>query len=97
LDTDAPLFADHAFNDARGAGSEALGFESEDTGWEDAAPFDAAMLVSSQQLEAFVAVATLRHLDPGRRYRWRVRAIAADGSTLALSESGFVRMAPASE
>lgn len=97
LDTAAPLFSDRAFNDARGVGSESLGFESADTGWEDDAPFDAAMLVSSRQLEALVSAATLRHLEPGRRYRWRVRAIAADGSTLGLSESRLVQTAPASE
>ena len=89
-----PLFTERGqvFRDTRSPGGEGLPYErafaTETLAGEisEAEAFHVAgMLLPAERLESELSAVALRHVEMGHRYLWRVRALAADGSTIGLS------------
>lgn len=92
--TRVPLFTEQGqlYRDVRSPGGDRLAYErafateilAGEASGERALPI-AGMLLPPERLESELSVVALRHIEMGGRYLWRVRALAADGSTIGLS------------
>lgn len=96
-----PLFSDRGqvFRDVRGHGGEPLPYEDihASEGLSGPDPFAelgepaTGLLLPAGTTSAVLSPVALRHVEMNELYLWRVRALAADGSTLGLSAPRLLR------
>lgn len=96
-----PLFTQRGqvFRDVRGHGGKALPYEDAyaTEGLSGIDPLaelgepTTGMLLPAETTDTTLTAVALRHVEMGELYLWRVRALAADGSTLGLSAPRLLR------